>query len=135
MSFLNRFSPDKEGNVVIQLELHKKTFFPEEKVEGVVHIEGGEKERKVKGVILSLLTETKGKIVKFGDYKVKEGFSLKPKEKKEIPITILLPEDVPTTGENQIIFFITQAVMSFSYDPRDKTYIKIHPEEERKKTP
>jgi len=124
------------GSAKVDLILPKNNYRAGERIEGILKVQGGIAEQEVNKIYVQLVVQSKYKagdevkeVNKILDHAVlTEGFKISQEEQeREIPVSYLLPEDIPvTTGATQ--FFLTTGMdISRAVDPRDNDPVEILP--------
>lgn len=123
------------GAAKVDARLEKSSYAAGEKVNGTIHIEGGQITQDINGIDIHLVTEI---IREVDDKKVKEAvsfvktraassFSIGKGEKKTIPFSFILPKDSPMTIGKTKIWLQTALDISLALDPTDRDYIDVQP--------
>lgn len=123
------------GAAKVDTKLEKDTYMPGESMVGVVEIVGGSTDQRIDTIYLSLNTtyerETNDKkytaIGLIERYQLSEPFVIQANEKKEIPFTFRLPEDLPLSVGKTKIWVTTGLDIKNAVDPSDKDYLYIMP--------
>lgn len=136
MSFFNKmFASVGIGSARVDTQLERDVVSPGEEVRGVVVIQGGNIEQSIDSIYLTLnttyikerddkkYTQT-GQVDKF---KLTEPFTIRPNERREIPVAFRLPSDVPLTLGRTKVWVATGLDIKNAVDPTDKDYIRVVP--------
>lgn len=136
MSFFNKvFASVGIGSAKVDTKLERDTLAPGEEVRGIVEIQGGNIEQQIDAIYLTLHTTyikeaddkkytLTGEIDKF---RLTEPFTIRPNERREIPIAFRLPSDTPLTLGRTKVWVTTGLDIKNSVDPSDKDYIRVVP--------
>lgn len=123
------------GAAKVDTQLEKDQFAPGETVHGKVVIKGGDVEQAIDTIHIFLMTEATREV---NDKKVKEKVALqkypianqetiKADETKDIPFSIQLPYQTPTTLRKLPIWLETGLDIPMALDPEDRDPIKVSP--------
>lgn len=136
MSFFNKmFASIGIGSAKVDTKLERDTLAPGEEVRGVVEIQGGNIEQSIEAIYLTLNTSyiiekddkkfhQTGQIDKF---KLTEPFTIRPNERKQIPIAFRLPSDTPLTIGRTKVWVATGLDVKNAVDPTDTDYLRVVP--------
>lgn len=136
MSFFNKvFASVGIGAAKVDTKLERDTVSPGEEIRGVVEIQGGNVEQAIDAIYLTLNTSyivekddkkfhQTGQIDKF---KLAEAFTIRPNEKRQIPISFRLPSDTPLTLGRTKVWVATGLDVKNAIDPTDKDYLRVVP--------
>lgn len=136
MSFFNKmFASVGIGSAKVDTQLERDVVAPGDEVRGVVVIQGGNLEQSIDSIYLTLnttyikerddkkYTQT-GQVDKF---KLTEPFTIRPNERREIPISFRLPSDVPLTIGRTKVWVATGLDIKNAVDPTDKDFVRVVP--------
>ena len=122
------------GNIVIDTKLEKDTFHPGESLNGTVVMNGGLAEKKINGILLTLLIKYEAdkedsdfsyheKVVT--EQKITTNMSVPAKEIISFPFTLDIPEEHPLTAEGTETVLRTKLLVAQAIDPMDEDTIII----------
>lgn len=136
MSFFNKmFASVGIGAAQVDTKLERDVFAPGDEVRGVVVIQGGKTEQSIDAIYLTInttyikerddkkYTQT-GQVDKF---KLTEPFTIRPDERREIPISFRIPTDTPLTLGKTKVWVATGLDIRNAVDPSDKDFIRVVP--------
>lgn len=123
------------GNVTIDTKLNDDTFHPGDTASGVVEINGGIYEKKINGIILTLLTKYEAdkedsdfsyheKVV--SEHNITSDLIIPPKKQISLPFTLQIPSGQPLSDEQTETVLRTKLLVSQAVDPVDEDTIIIH---------
>ncbi|MDQ0155088.1 sporulation protein [Robertmurraya andreesenii] len=136
MSFFNKiFASVGIGAAKVDTKLERDTVAPGEEIRGVVEIQGGNLEQQIDAIYLTLNTSyivekddkrfhQTGQIDRF---RLTEPFTIRPNERKQIPISFRLPSDTPLTIGRTKVWVATGLDVKNAVDPTDKDYLRVVP--------
>ncbi len=136
MSFFNKiFASVGIGAAKVDTKLERDTVAPGEEIRGVVEIQGGNLEQQIDAIYLTLNTSY---IVEKNDkrfhqtgqidrFRLTEPFTIRPNERKQIPISFRLPSDTPLTIGRTKVWVATGLDVKNAVDPTDKDYLRVVP--------
>ncbi|RFU65428.1 sporulation protein [Peribacillus glennii] len=123
------------GNTQVDTKLSKDTFRPGDIVTGVVSIKGGSVSQKIDEIYLSLHTsyvkehddKKFHQIATIERVRLNEPFEISPKENKEFPFSLKLPNETPVTYGKTKVWISTGLDIKNAIDPKDEDFIRIEP--------
>ncbi|MEH7093329.1 sporulation protein [Neobacillus vireti] len=136
MSFFNKvFASVGIGAAEVDTKLEKDTYMPGETVQGVVVIKGGKIDQQIDEIYLALNTtylresdDRKYSVTATIDrFRLTTPFTIRAKEKKDIPFSFQLPYDTPLSIGRSKVWVTTGLDIKGAVDPSDKDYIKVIP--------
>lgn len=136
MSFFNKMlARVGVGAAKIDTILERTEYYPNEDMNGVVHIQGGNVDQEVGNIYIKVMTEyirehdEKKEHVQYAmaQYKVSDEMVVKKGQKLEIPFSFILPSQTPITFDRQKVWLHTGLDIGMSLDPTDHDYITVHP--------
>ncbi|ANE46345.1 hypothetical protein SY83_08705 [Paenibacillus swuensis] len=137
MSFFNRMLASIGiGNAKVDTRLATSQLTPGALVEGTVHIEGGNVEQQIDTIYLHLMTQyiresNDHKVTEtatIAKFKVAQGFTLNPQEKRDIPFTFTLPLETPLTLGRTPVWIRTGLDVQSAVDPTDNDHVEVVPQ-------
>ena len=122
------------GNVTVDTKLEKDTFHPGESLQGAVVLNGGLSEKKIKGIMLTLLSKYEAekedsdfsyheKVIT--EQKIISDVFIPAKEEMSFPFTMEIPREHPLTDERTETVLRTRLLVSQAVDPVDEDTIII----------
>lgn len=136
MSFFNKiFASVGIGSAKVDTKLERDTVSPGEEVRGVVEIQGGNVEQAVDAIYLTIHTsyiveKDDNKFQKTGQidkFQVAEPFTIRPNERRQIPISFRLPSDTPLTIGKTKVWLAAGLDVKNAVDPTDRDYLRVVP--------
>lgn len=123
------------GAAKVNTILEKNEFLPGEKVNGSVHVKGGNAEQHIRYIELLLETEyaivkddkKERKTVTIESRRVTEAFTISPGEERRFPFSFILPLDTPMTMKETRVFLFTDLDIQGGIDKSDKDPIAVKP--------
>lgn len=136
MSFFNKvFASVGIGSAKVDTKLERDTVTPGEEVRGIVEIQGGNIEQGIDAIYLAIHTtyikeRDDKKYTEVGQvdkFKLTEPFTIRPNERKEIPISFRIPSDTPLSIGHTKVWVATGLDIKNAVDPTDKDFIRVVP--------
>ncbi|MFD2672099.1 sporulation protein [Marinicrinis sediminis] len=123
------------GNMEVDTRLERDRLVPGEEVNGVIHIRGGKVDQQVERMNIAVKTEYlrerddhkfkhSAEIVK---YQVADHLLVKAGSNHEIPFSIPLPIETPSSLGRTPIWIQTDLDIDMAVDPQDRDYIEVLP--------
>jgi sporulation-control protein len=123
------------GAATVETTLTNGEYAPGDTINGIVNVTGGSVEQKIEDIDLHLLTQyivekddkKYYQTVKLGSYRVANGFTVSPKEKRQFTFSFTLPLDTPVTFGKTKVWVNTDVDIEMGVDAQDNDYIKVRP--------
>jgi sporulation-control protein len=136
MSFFKRLGASLGiGAATVETVLQRNQFRPGDKVQGVIYVKGGAVEQEIEDIDLNLFTQYAiekddqrvYERVKIASYRVVNGFTIFPNEKREFPFNFTLPLDTPITFGQTRVWVNTAVDIERGVDSEDNDPIQVVP--------
>ncbi|OUM87618.1 MAG: hypothetical protein BAA01_04930 [Bacillus thermozeamaize] len=119
------------GSAKVDLVLHKREWMLGEDVEGALHIEGGTVEQDIRQILVELAVKltANGKAFshRITSIPVASSFVIRPGEKKILPFTYRLPNNLPISRRGVSYSFVTRLDIAGGVDHFDSDTIQVLP--------
>lgn len=136
MSFFNKILASVGiGNTKVDTQLASDRLIPGSEINGIVTIKGGNVDQQVGKIYFSLMTQyiqerDNHKFIKnavIASYQLSEGIHVEANSSYEIPFSIRLPLETPSSIGRTPIWIQTGLDIQMAVDPQDRDYIEVLP--------
>ncbi|NSL50874.1 sporulation protein [Calidifontibacillus erzurumensis] len=136
MSFLDKmFASIGIGAAKVDTILANDRLVAGDEVNGRIVIQGGKIDQDVDDIYLKVMTSYEQEIddkkvhkeCVVGKFRLTERFTIKAKEKREVPFSFELPIDTPISYGKTRVWVETGLDIKNAIDPSDRDYIEVHP--------
>ncbi|MFZ5825210.1 MAG: sporulation protein, partial [Bacillota bacterium] len=136
MSFLNKMMASVGiGSAKVDTVLENARVRAGEPLRGVVRVQGGSVQQQVETIYIHLMTQYKREVndstvresVSLGQFPVVGAFTLGPRENREFPFEVLLPDETPATIGRTPVWLKTGLDIAMAVDPGDADYLEVLP--------
>ncbi|WP_281883686.1 sporulation protein [Paenibacillus sp. YYML68] len=123
------------GSAKVDTQLDQSQVEVGGELSGVVKVEGGQTEQHVDRIYLyvktSYIKEENDQKISYeavvGKFLLSESFTVRTGERKDIPFSLTLPEQMPVTLRNAPLWLETGLDIDNALDPKDRDYFQVLP--------